>query len=164
MASARILRGGAKLCPPLVERVKSRAVCDSPAPGERLDRARAKAQQIDRLVTGLFDYARADIDERPRLQATDLAAMVNGATAAFELAAEEHGVKLQVTAHTCPSVTIDRDGLERALGNVLDNALRHTPRGGTVDVACGEDADHSFVRVIDDGPGIAPDLLPHCSS
>ena len=62
---------------------------------------------------------------------------------------------------TRPSVTIDRDGFERALANVLDNALRYTPRGGTVDVACGEDAGHAFVRVIDDGPGIAPDLLPH---
>jgi len=130
-------------------------------PGERLDRARAKAQQIDRLVTGLFDYARADIDERPRLQTTDLAETVIDATAAFEFAADERGVKLQVTAHTRPSVAIDRDGFERALANVLDNALRHTPRGGTVDVACGEDAGHAFVRVIDDGPGIAPDLLPH---
>ena len=130
-------------------------------PRERLDRARAKAQQIDRLVTGLFDYARADIDERPRLQTTDLAETVTDATAAFELAADERGVRLQVTAHTRPSVTIDRDGFERALANVLDNALRHTPRGGTVDVACGEDAGHAFVRVIDDGPGIAPDLLPH---
>jgi signal transduction histidine kinase len=130
-------------------------------PGERLDRARAKAQQIDRLVTGLFDYARADIDERPRLQTTDLAETVTDAAAAFELAAGERGVKLQVTAHTCPSVTIDRDRFERALANVLDNALRHTPRGGTVDVAFGEDASHAFVRVIDDGPGIAPDHLPH---
>jgi len=130
-------------------------------PRERLDRARAKAQQIDRLVTGLFDYARADIDERPRWQTTDLAETVTAATAAFELAADERGAKLQVTAHTRPSVTIDRDGFERALANVLGNALRHTPRGGTVDVACGEDAGHAFVRVIDDGPGIAPDLLPH---
>jgi signal transduction histidine kinase len=130
-------------------------------PHERLDRARAKAQQIDRLVTGLFDYARADIDEQPRLQTTDLAEAVIDATAAFELAAGERGVTLQMTAHTRPSVPIDRDGFERALANVLDNALRHTPRGGTVDVACGEDADHAFVRVIDDGPGIASDLLPH---
>jgi len=130
-------------------------------PGERLDRARAKAQQIDRLVTGLFDYARADIDERPRLQTTDLAETVIDATAAFELAADKRGIQLQVTAHARPPVTIDRDGFERALANVLDNALRHTPRGGTVDIACGEDAGHAFVRVIDDGPGIAPDLLPH---
>jgi signal transduction histidine kinase len=130
-------------------------------PSDRLDRARAKAQQIDRLVTGLFDYARADIDDRAQLQTTDLAEAVIDATAAFELTADERGVKLQLTAHTRPSVPIDSDGFERALANVLDNALRHTPRGGTVDVACGEDADHAFVRVIDDGPGIAPDLLPH---
>ena len=130
-------------------------------PQERLDRARAKAQQIDRLVTGLFAYARADIDERPRLQTTDLAEVVVDATAAFELAADERGIKLQVTAHTRPTVMIDRDGFERALANVLDNALRHTAQGGSVDVECGEDADHSFVRVIDDGPGITPDLLPH---
>jgi signal transduction histidine kinase len=130
-------------------------------PQERLDRARAKAQQIDRLVTGLFDYARADIDERPRLQTTDLAEVVIDATAAFEFAADERGVRLQVTAGTRPAVMIDRDGFERALANVLDNALRHTPRGGIVDVACGEEVDRAFVRVIDDGPGIAPDLLPH---
>jgi signal transduction histidine kinase len=129
-------------------------------PRERLDRARAKAQQIDRLVTGLFDYARADIDERPLLHSTDLAQAVIEATAAFELAAAERGVKLEVTADTRPSVTIDPDGFERALANVLDNALRHTPQGGTVDVACGEHADQAFVRVIDDGPGIAPDILP----
>jgi signal transduction histidine kinase len=40
----------------------------------------------------------------------------------------------------------------------------HTPHGGTVDVACGEAAGdaagHAFVRVTDDGPGIAQDLLP----
>ena len=45
-------------------------------PRERLDRARAKAGQIDRLVTSLFDYARAEIDAPPRLQTTDLAAAV----------------------------------------------------------------------------------------
>ena len=130
-------------------------------PHERLDRARAKARQIDRLVTGLFDYARADIDERPRLHTADLSQVVIDATTGFERAADEHGVKLEVTAHTRPTVTIDADGFERALANVLDNALRHTPRGGTVDVACGEDGDHAVVRVIDDGPGIAPDILPH---
>jgi signal transduction histidine kinase len=129
-------------------------------PGERLERARAKAQQIDRLVTGLFDYARADFDNRPRLQTTDLAAAVTDATAAFDLAADERGIKLQVTAQTGHSVRIDRDGFERALANVIDNALRHTPRGGTVEVTCGEDADYAFVRVSDTGPGFPSDLLP----
>jgi signal transduction histidine kinase len=100
------------------------------------------------------------IGEPPGLHTTDLAAAVSDAAASFEFAAGQRGVKLQVTAHTRPTVAIDRDGFERALANVLDNAVRHTPRGGTVDVACGEEAGHAFVRVIDDGPGIAPDLLP----
>jgi signal transduction histidine kinase len=129
-------------------------------PGERLGRARAKAAQIDRLVTGLFEYARVDIGERPPLQTTDLAKAVTDATAAFEFAADERGVELRVTVRAAPPVTIDRDGFERALANVIDNALHHTPRGGTVDITCGEDAEGAFVRVVDDGPGIAPDLLP----
>jgi len=57
-------------------------------------------------------------------------------------------------------VRIDRDDFERALANVIDNALRHTPPGGTVEVTCGEDAANAFVRVVDDGPGIPSDLLP----
>ena len=129
-------------------------------PHQRLDRAREKADQIDRLVTSLFDYAHADIDERPQLQTTDLAEAVTDATAAFELAADQRGVEIRVTGRTDSPVTIDRDGFERALANVLDNALRHTARGGTIDVICGEDTDGGFVRIVDDGPGIPPDLLP----
>jgi signal transduction histidine kinase len=130
-------------------------------PGERLERARAKAHQIDRLVTGLFEYARADFDKRPSLHATDLADAVTNATTAFELAADERRVNLQVTADTGHEVSIDRDGFERALANVIDNALRHTPPGGTIDVTCDVDANDAFVRVVDDGPGIPPDLLPN---
>jgi signal transduction histidine kinase len=72
----------------------------------------------------------------------------------------ERGVKLRVMAPTGPSVMIHRAALARALTNVLDNALRHTPPGGAVDVTVGEDAVGAFVEVVDDGPGIAPDLLP----
>ena len=129
-------------------------------PAERLDQARAKARQIDRLIGGLFDYARADFNQRPVLATTDLADAVTDATAAFELAAGERGVQLTVIARRGCSVTIDRDGFERALANVIDNALRYTPPGGTVEVSCGAAGDSAFVRVIDDGPGIPPGLLP----
>jgi signal transduction histidine kinase len=128
-------------------------------PRERLEQAQAKAQQIDRLVAGLFDYAKADFGLRPTLQTTDLADALIEATAAFDLAADECGVKLQVSAHPGHPVRIDRDGFERALANVIDNALRHTPPGGTIEITGGEDAAGAFVRVLDDGPGIPPGLL-----
>jgi signal transduction histidine kinase len=130
-------------------------------PSKRLEQALAKAHQIDRLVAGLFDYVRADLDTRPTLQTTDLADAVTGATAAFDLATDERGITLKVSARTGYSVRIDRDGFERALANVIDNALRYSPPGGTVEVTCGKDADGAFVCVLDDGPGIPLDLLPN---
>src|SRR5260370_35145716 len=65
-------------------------------PQERLDRARAKAQQIDRLVTGLFDYARAGIAGRPPLAAADLPGAGPAAPAPFRVAACQGGVEVQV--------------------------------------------------------------------
>ena len=130
-------------------------------PRERLDQARKKTQQIEALVTGLFDYARAEIDHEPGLQKTRLAGVVADTATAFELEAKERGVTLYVSAHANPIVVIGHDAFERALANVIDNALRHTPPGGTVEVTCGEDVDDGIVCVIDGGRGIAPDLLPH---
>ena len=130
-------------------------------PQERVDRAKQKAHQIDRLITSLFDYATADIDEHPRLQETDLAEAVTDTTTSFELAAQERNVELRLTGRAKSPVIIDRDGFARALGNVIDNALRYSPPGGAIDIAHGEDTNGAFVRVVDDGPGIPPDLLPH---
>ena len=130
-------------------------------PRERLDRARDKADQIDRLITALFQYATANIDESPRLQGTDLAEAIADTATGFELAARERAVKLRVTRHAGSLVMIDRDGFARSLGNIIDNALHHTPPGGVIDIIQGEDTSGVYVQIVDDGPGIPPDLLPH---
>jgi signal transduction histidine kinase len=128
---------------------------------QQLEKARAKAGQIDRLVTSLFAYARADLEEQPRLEEADLQEAVGRATSSFELAASERGVTLRLSGNGVAPVTIDRDRFERAIANILDNALRYTPKGGVIDVAYGRDASGAYVRVDDQGPGIEPDLLPH---
>ncbi len=88
----------------------------------------------------------------------------------FELVWGSHGDRSAVSVYVSRlrekiarrgcSVTIDRDGFERALANVIDNALGYTPLGGTVEVSCGAAGDSAFVRVVDDGPGIPSGLLP----
>ncbi len=55
----------------------------------------------------------------------------------------------------------DRERIEQVLGNLLANALRHTPSGGTVTLAAQEDADMVRVSVTDTGEGIPAEQLPH---
>ncbi|MCG8456193.1 MAG: sensor histidine kinase, partial [Holophagales bacterium] len=59
-----------------------------------------------------------------------------------------------------PPVNADVGLMERALQNLLDNALRHTPSGGTVEVRLEERAGRVEVAVSDTGSGIAPEDLP----
>ena len=47
--------------------------------------------------------------------------------------------------------------IQRAISNLVSNAVRHTPQGGRIDVRIGERAGHTEVRVSNDGPGIPPD-------
>jgi signal transduction histidine kinase len=85
---------------------------------------------------------------------------VQSEAGAFALAANERGVRLSVNGNDALPVVIDRDRFERALANILDNALRYAPDNSTIAITCGRDADGAFVRVSDARPGIEPDLLP----
>ncbi|HWH01196.1 MAG TPA: ATP-binding protein [Pilimelia sp.] len=58
-------------------------------------------------------------------------------------------------------VHADPDRLRQALGNLLTNALRATPRGGSVSLSTGRSGETVAIRVADTGTGIAPDALPH---
>jgi signal transduction histidine kinase len=60
----------------------------------------------------------------------------------------------------CPLVG-DRHLLTRAVENLVDNALRHTPAGGEIRVSWGVEGAQFVVRVADTGPGIAAQDLPH---
>jgi signal transduction histidine kinase len=76
---------------------------------------------------------------------------LRGTTLAIDLPAGED--PLQVRA--------DRLRLERVLGNLLDNALRHVPPGGTVTVQCARESGFVTCVVEDDGPGVAPAVREH---
>lgn len=76
--------------------------------------------------------------------------------------AKKSGVKLKLASHgECGSFPMDGGDLYRVLTNIADNAIRHTPKGGVVqlDITC--DQQEARFRVVDDGPGIDPKHLPH---
>ena len=59
-----------------------------------------------------------------------------------------------------PQLAADPDLLSRILGNLVSNALKHTPAGGSIEVGAARDGDSVRFWVRDSGEGIAPDLLP----
>jgi signal transduction histidine kinase len=73
-------------------------------------------------------------------------------------------LKLDINADL-PPVAVNHDHLEMLLANLIANAVTYTPAGGRVVVRAGtgelNDASMAWVRVTDDGPGIAAEELPH---
>jgi len=60
-----------------------------------------------------------------------------------------------------PSVDIDRQRIEQVLLNLLANAIRHTPQGGTISIEAVADGDAVRVSICDSGPGLSPEDLAH---
>ncbi len=121
------------------------------------------AQRLGKLVTELFDLARLESGAlEMRLEEFSLAELVSDVTQEFELAAQKKAVQLQTDlGEMRPFVRGDIGLIERAMGNLIDNALRHTPEGGRVTVALRLEDRRASVRVSDTGIGIAPAELPH---
>ena len=115
-----------------------------------------EAQRLERLVGDLLDLARlrrrafSVRAERVDLEETALAAFER-----HEPASRMFGVELQVLAEPNATAIGDADRVLQALSNLLENALRSTPRGRSVRIV----ARPGRLEVVDDGPGLAEDDL-----
>lgn len=88
----------------------------------------------------------------------NLAALVRTVVVDHERLAESRQIDLGVTqADEAVNVSGDADALRILLANLVNNAVRYTPSGGRVDVACGVDAKSPWLEVTDTGPGIRPE-------
>jgi two-component system phosphate regulon sensor histidine kinase PhoR len=98
-------------------------------------------------------------------ESTDLAALVRGVIDDYHVRAENAGHPLALHTEDGAGVSsvlrVDPLRVTQVLGNLLDNALKHTPRGARIDVTLRPGADEVQVSVRDTGPGIPADDLPH---
>ncbi len=79
----------------------------------------------------------------------------------FERRAEHAGVNLTIEAGDTPIIRADGRRLEQALANIVDNAVRHTPSGGSVTLTSVADDGHIQLSVHNTGSVIPPEALPH---
>jgi len=124
-----------------------------------LEAAVGQSDKVRRLSLQLFDLARLqsvnDIAHRERLRLDEL---VHDTVQKFQLGPGK------VVWHGTPPTGIEVDGdihlIERALTNLLDNAMRHAPGKRPVRVSIWHEGRHAMVVIEDDGPGLPPEL--HC--
>lgn len=116
------------------------------------------SRRLTRIVDDLFLLARADsgqpVAQREALYLEDL---VHGAARALHSVAERRGVRIELGRLVEAPFHGDPDLLGRLLLNLLDNAIKYSPPGGTVEVAMTRGGGHCEVVVGDAGPGIPPE-------
>ncbi|MEU6676843.1 HAMP domain-containing sensor histidine kinase [Streptomyces sp. NPDC046925] len=121
-----------------------------------------EAVLLQHIVNDLQDLAAADAGtlrlHREPVHASDV---VDQVAAAHQAGAEAAGVQLSATTLGDPCFTADPLRLRQAIGNLVSNAIRHTPEGGSVTISCRATLDAVVVEVADTGSGIAAADLPH---
>lgn len=118
---------------------------------------------LTRLVADLRDLALAEAGqlrlERKQLSLSDMIVQV---TEGLDVQAREKEVTLKLeVAADLPRVQADEQRITQVLFNLISNALRHTPAGGTITISAEVREDRILVSVRDTGAGIPPEDLPH---
>lgn len=128
-----------------------------------LEVARAKADALERLIADLFDFTRLEyLDQTPQTEPLDLRTVLQQIAEGRQPTVAERQVTLALDLPAAPvMIDADRHMLSRAIENLLDNALRYTPAGGTIVLRAIRDGTTATFRVEDSGPGIPAQDLPH---
>lgn len=137
----------------------SQAIVEGEVQGEGVSWAartiQREARRLIRMVEGLLHIARIEAGAsqaaRDRVR---LAEVVRSAVAALEVQAHEADVEIRQQIGELPPVIGDADRLSQLFINVLDNAVKHSPKGTSIDVGAAAQNGEVVVRVSDKGGGI----------
>jgi signal transduction histidine kinase/CheY-like chemotaxis protein len=139
--------------------------------GGRLDAAQTTRalQSVERsvrlqaqLVNDIMDIARieagkVDIEETD----VDLAQLLRTTAEEFLPQARSRRIDLQAEVEPCGVVVGDKERLHQVFANLLSNALKFTPTGGSVTIACSREEGHVVTTITDSGDGIDAKFMPH---
>ena len=120
-----------------------------------LDKIRETAEEMRRLIEDMLLLARGEEGRlAPKLEPLDANAMLDELVELYRPSCEEEGIALERGSADSGAVLGDRSLLERAVSNLLDNAIRHTPRGGRIRVAVEPRAEAVAIAISDSGVGV----------
>jgi two-component system sensor histidine kinase BaeS len=134
-----------------------------PASPETFHIIHDEANHLSRLVDDLRTLSMSEAGELTLyVQPHAVAWLLNKTGAAFKSQAQAKKIGLSVdVAGELPEVNLDADRMSQVMGNLLLNALRHTPRGGRIELSAEARPSTVRIRVHNNGPEIDPEELDH---
>jgi two-component system phosphate regulon sensor histidine kinase PhoR len=146
----------------VIETLQSGALEDREAAQDFLSRADSEIDRLVQMVEELMELSRIESGEVPLArQPVEMAAVLTEAVERLRRQAERQGLSLSLeVAPNLPPIIGDAERLERVAVNLIHNALKFTPAGGSIHVSADFVGGTVTVKVSDTGVGIAPEDLP----
>jgi signal transduction histidine kinase len=131
------------------------------AAGEALADCAEEADRVLTMLTALMDITEAESGVmRPNRQPTSIAALLGEVIDVYQMVAEEKRMVIAADLDAPCTAAVDPVRMRQVFANLLDNALKYTPDGGTVTVRCRVEESRVLVEVSDTGIGISDEEQP----
>lgn len=122
---------------------------------------RREADTLTQLVQEMRDLSLIESGQMPvRLTPTDLRDIIQTSIEPLESLAENKKQMITLSVPEGITVLVDDTQIRRAIKNILHNAIKFSPEGGSIHVAASTTGDEAILAITDSGPGIAADDLP----
>jgi signal transduction histidine kinase len=126
-----------------------------------IERSQLDCQRMEETVAKMLTLARVEANSVPAAVATDLTEVLRQAAQQFESMAELKRLQILVLAEGPVMVDIEPEQLQLLCGNLLLNALQHSPAGSAIRAVVQQDGTQAQLALEDDGEGISAQDLPH---
>ncbi len=131
-------------------------------PLEQAAIALRNSRRLLRLVNQLLDLQRLDAGRmQPNFRPCEIVAFFSQIVDAFRPYCEKKGLHLVTEFSPCPLLYVDTEKFDKVLYNLLSNAMKFTPAGGSITVRVETAGNHCFLQVKDTGIGIPTEQIPH---
>jgi two-component system, OmpR family, sensor kinase len=129
---------------------------------ELIASALEEVSRLSQVVKNLLELSRADSGQVPLdLSQLDLSALVEDMTEDAVMLAEEKSITVRSSVEPAIMLTGDKVRLHQVMLNIIDNAVKYTPVGGSITIALRRQDSDALISVSDTGLGIPEDDIPH---
>ena len=135
---------------------------DADAYKQSLETVSQEVEHMAKIIDQLLMLARSDAGKDQLIfEEINLAEMLRDLTSDINVLCQDKGLSLQIVTGEKVSIQGDKVNLRRLFLNVMDNAIRYTPHGGTISVSLSQQRQIALVTISDTGVGISREHIPH---